>query len=619
MTLPIQGTHNIYDKRYTECGLTLPPNLVAMNRARQQKPRLRRSTPRPTPAGYRFQQAIFASKYAATVSAPSLILLIVRHMTAWPNLVVGDLLGGISQVLGTPPPLTPSPHDPPPGDPRAHLTGAQRAALQYMGIDPDTAPMEVIDRALAGSGNLPLFPPPPAPAPGPPAPDAPTVPGSGPPAEEGLSGAAAEAAKRLDAALEKNRSALNEADQKLADAILAATSSSEQGKAQLQQLQQSIIDQVTKLGPTLDTSAGQQQLADFLQGKTSDITSVLKNAGLDSASQSAVLDGLTARYDALSEAKTGDGGDGEKAPTGAAGTPPGAPAPAGTAPTGAAGDTSPAGLTGDPMLDGLASDPLLSGLGSMLGPGMGALGSPPGMMGGMMPMGGGGLPLGDIGSGIGSAIRGGTDAGKDSATDPAGDLKDPALGDKHGGTEKSDDDGAVKDPPAGAKPETKPAGTEGATPPQEVTAGTGQVAPTGQPAPVDTTVKLPNGATVTTDSAALAKAGRAVLEGMPVDDAYRQAGINLSPAGAPVTAPVSPSRLVFGDIGQFTDHRVMALGDNKVWVNGQVSPLEQLQTGPNFLGWEHPAAPAPAQTVVTTSATAPADPQVSDQTQQFQE
>ena len=134
--------------------------------------------------------------------------------------------------------------------------------------------------------------------------------------------------------MEKNRTALNEADQKLADAILAAKSSSEQGKAQLQLLQQSIIDQVTKLGPTLDTSAGQQQLADFLQGKTSDIAGVPKNAGLDSASQSAVLDGLTARYDALAGAKTGNEGNGDKTPTGTAATPPGAPAPPGTATTG---------------------------------------------------------------------------------------------------------------------------------------------------------------------------------------------------------------------------------------------------------------------------------------------
>jgi len=158
-------------------------------------------------------------------------------MTAWPDLVVGDLLGGISQVLGTPPPLTPAPNEPPwppAGDPRGHLTGDQRAALQYMGIDPDAAPMEVINRALGGNGNPPLAPPPPASTPGAPKPDAPTVPASGPSIDEGLSGAAAEAAKRLDAALEKNRTALNEADQKLADAILAAKSSSEQGKAQLQ-------------------------------------------------------------------------------------------------------------------------------------------------------------------------------------------------------------------------------------------------------------------------------------------------------------------------------------------------------------------------------------------------
>ena len=130
-------------------------------------------------------------------------------------------------------------------------------------------------------------------------------------------------------------------------------------------------------------------------------------------------------------------------------------------------------------------------------------------MGGMMPMGGGGggLPLGE--SDLESARRSGAlpTPGRTRLPIHRG-LKDPALGEKHGGTEKSDQDGALKDPPAGAKPETKPAGTEGATPPQEVTAGTGQVAPTGQPAPADTTVKLPNGATVTADSAALAKAGR---------------------------------------------------------------------------------------------------------------
>jgi hypothetical protein len=31
---------------------------------------------------------------------------------------------------------------------------------------------------------------------------------------------------------------------------------------------------------------------------------------------------------------------------------------------------------------------------------------------------------------------------------------------------------------------------------------------------------------------------------------------------------------VFDDIGQFTDHQVMALGGGKVWVNGQDTSLE---------------------------------------------
>lgn len=534
-------------------------------------------------------------------------------MTGWANVVVGDLVGGISQVLGSPPPLSPTTD----ADPRQHLDPQQRAVLTYMGINPDTAPIDQINKALTGVGQptlptngstppapeSPPAPPPPAPPPGS---SDPTTPGAAP-GGDGLSGAAADAAKRLDAALEKNRNALNEADEKLAEAILNAKTSSEEGKARLGDLQQSIIDQVQKLGPTLDTPAGQQQLADFLQGKTSQILDVLKSAGLDSASQSAVLDGLTARYDALADKTSENGGDGAtgkggsgqpgSSPTDTAGTTPGAGAGAG----GAGGPSGGSGaLPDDPMLDGLASDPLLGGLASMLGPGMGGLGALPGMLGGMSPfggMGGGGLPIGDLGSGIGSAIR------------DASHTSDPLSDDTHEAHKVTDT--ALKDPAVDEHPETKPAGAQGATPAQEANAGGGQVSapaqqPTGAPAPPDTTVKLPSGGTVTAENAAVAKAGRAVLDGASVDDAYRQAGITLSPPGSPVTAPVSPSRLVFGDIGQYTDHRVMALGDDKVWVNGKETPLEELETGPNFLGWEHPSVPAAGQPVVATSATTPA-------------
>ena len=55
-----------------------------------------------------------------------------------------------------------------------------------------------------------------------------------------------------------------------------------------------------------------------------------------------------------------------------------------------------------------------------------------------------------------------------------------------------------------------------------------------------------------------------------------------------MTEPVSPSQLRFGDYAQFTDHRVMALGGGKVWSEGQVTAVDQMPTGPNFLGWARP-------------------------------
>ncbi|KWX20525.1 hypothetical protein AFM11_30195 [Mycolicibacterium wolinskyi] len=456
----------------------------------------------------------------------------------------------------------------------------------------------------------------PSPAPGsgkpPISPPAETTPQSNPAGDTELSGEAAEVAKRLDEALAKNRTALNEADEQLIDALLKAQDSSAEGKAKLTELQQSIIDQVQKLGPTLDTPAGQEQLASFLQGKTDEIHEVLKSKGLDSASQGAVLDGLAARYEALSGENPGEQnapGDGAGAPSGA-GPAPGAPG--GSAPTDAGAAAAP-GLGEDPMLSGLASDPLMAGLGSMLGPGMGALGSLPGMLGGMMPfggggaMGGGGLPLGDIGSGIGSAIRDAKAAGADTA-DP---LTDPPVGDKPEapGGDKDDQDkpGEVKDPPVGEGAQPNPAGAQAATNPADPQAQTGQVTPagTGQPAPDDLTVKVPGSETpVTADNPAVAQAGRAVVSGTPIEQAYRDAGLSLSPPGAPITTnAVSQSRLAFGDVGQFTDHRIMALGNDKVWANGKAVALEDVDFGPTFLGWERPQAQAAAQPVVTASAT----------------
>lgn len=573
-------------------------------------------------------------------------------MSSWADSAISELLGGVAEVLGTPAPAAPPPPPEPPPvppvdetvaapgavtappsngwqgmllpgipspvpgvtpytpDPRGFLTPEERAALTYTGIDPDTASIADINRALTATGHQPLpstaqeSAPPSGQPPEADPPTGGTIPAKAPDTD-GLSGAAADAAKRLDDALAKNRTAINEADEQLADAILKATSSSEQGKTRLQSLQQSIIDKVKDLGPTLDTPAGQQQLADFLKDKTSEIFEVVKAAGLDSSSQGAVLDGLAARYAALGTRKP----DTESEQEDDAGSPAGSTdSPGPTGPSGVVGAPAALGTTpfaDDPLLGGLASDPLMAGLGSLAGPALAGLGGVPAGLGGMMPFGGGlggGLPLGELGSGIGSAIR---DTGTHGdPADNAGELtdSDPITSHRSKSAALQNPD-QLEDPPT-TGPDTKPAAGAGAAAPAGAAAAPAQAPPPPDPPP-DTTIKLPDGSTVTVDNPAVARAGRAVLEGANINDAFQRAGIALPPPGTPVTAPVSPSRLAFGDIGQYTDHRVLALGESKVWVNGQVTPLEQLETGPNFLGWEHPPATSASEGAMPASAIAP--------------
>lgn len=459
---------------------------------------------------------------------------------------------------------------------------------------------------------------PPSPAPGAPGqPPAGTPPGQPPTDDDGLSGRAADAAKRVDDALAKNKTALAEADEELVDAVLGAKTGSDEGKAQLQALQSSLVDQIHKLGPTLDTPAGQQQLNDYLQSKTQEILGIVKSSGMDAESKAEVLDALSQRYDAVKDsAGTSSGPTDPAAASGGGqtgsgtGGSAGAPAPAADPGTGGAGDP----LASDPLLSGLASDPLMGGLGGLAGPAMGALSGLPGAMGSMMPgMGGlgGGGGLGDLGGAIGGAIK---EAASARPEDPADALKDDPLGAKpenaeHNGDEKNDEtaatdegnkDEAKKDTPATEPAAAKPA--EGAQP-QPIAAETGQVAPA-QPAP-DVSVKLPDGSTVTADNPQLAQAGRLVLGGASLDDAAGQSQITVLPPGAPVNEPVSPSQLKMMDYAQFTDHRVMALGNGKVWLNGQVTPVEQMPTGPNFLGWARPqiqTAPAAAPATVLAGA-----------------
>lgn len=519
----------------------------------------------------------------------------------WTDVALSNLLGGVSEVLGTPFPSAPRGGGPFPEDgaaitDRGQLTINDRAKLTYMGIDPDTAPLDQINKVL--DHNAPASPPPPPP-PDPQAPPPPTVPASAPP---GMSGSAVDAAKRLDDALAKNHSAINDADDELADAVLKATSSSDEGRKRLQGLQQEIIDEVNKLDSTLDTAPGQQQLAEFLQGKTDDILDVLKNGSLDADSQAKVLDGLTARYQALHDGGKGSGDDSSK-PGGAPQDPGGTPAPGGPGAPGASATDpgDPAGAGDDSLLPGgLPSDAMLGGLGG-LGPAMGALGGLPAALGSAIPgLGGGGGGLGDLGSAIGSALR---DPGHDSAQEASDEHTDP-LKDPSDSSSKDDKSQNVNQPTGNQGDNSGNAGAQNAgagSGAPAAAAGPGQV-----PAP-STQVQLPDNSVRTADSPAMAQAGRAVLGGGDIDDAYSAAGLQLPPVGSAVSTPVSPSRLQFGDIGQYSDHRVMALGKDTVWINGQVTPIDQLETGPNFLGWTHPTA-STSPTVVASASLPPTTP-----------
>jgi Domain of unknown function (DUF4226) len=432
-----------------------------------------------------------------------------------------------------------------------------------------------------------------------------TPPGQTPaPADDGFSGKAAEASKLVDDALAKNKTALNEADEELVDAVLGAKTGSEEGKAQLLALQNGLVDQIHKLGPTLDTPAGQQQLNDYLQGKTQEILGIVKSSGMDAQSKAEVLDALSQRYEAVKDSSGSGTGSSDPAAAGGAGQTGGgttSSAPSGPADPGSA---SPA-LASDPLLNGLASDPLMGGLGALAGPAMGALSGLPGAMGSMMPgmggLGGGGLPLGDLGGAIGGAIKEATAHPEDPAAaradDPLAKGKDGSESSSTTDEHSHDDDSAAKGDKGDPAKDTAAAKPADGEQPPPVAAQAGQVPPA-QPGP-DVSVKLPDGSTVIADNPQLAHVGRLVLEGASVDDAAGQAQVSVLPAGAPVTAPVSPSQLRFGDYAQFTDHRVMALGGGKVWSEGQVTPVDQMPTGPNFLGWARPQVQtAPAPTVL---------------------
>jgi murein DD-endopeptidase MepM/ murein hydrolase activator NlpD len=188
-----------------------------------------------------------------------------------------------------------------------------------------------------------------------------------------------------------------------------------------------------------------------------------------------------------------------------------------------------------------------------------------------------------------------TDKPKDAGADDKAKTVDAGFTDepKNDNTTKDEAGTGDKVQPISAGPEvrTAPVGAAPAT------------APAVAPVDAGRSVVLPDGTPVTASNEKAAAATRAVLGGTDVTAAYQAQGVQIPPPGTPVTSPVDPSRLEPGDIARFEGRPpVMAAGNGKVWMDGQLQPLSAMGSAEDFLGWSRPTGAPPA---VLTSADGP--------------
>ncbi|WP_396908361.1 DUF4226 domain-containing protein [Mycolicibacterium sp.] len=448
--------------------------------------------------------------------------------------------------------------------------------------------------------------------------------GTGLPTDEQLSGRTAEALKKLHEEMKANYGQLGDAEEKLTEAILNAQATTADGKQKLNDIQKKIVDALNNPDLALDTAAGERAFLTFLRGQLQGISDVLASGTLTDKTQA---DTIKALGDLYAAQQAGPADDGSPAPGPAQPGPslsdPALTDPALTDP----GLTDPSmlgavepmpdpslsdlGLTGDPMA-GMGPDPLAD-LANAL----------PAAMSGLQGMGGGvGDPLSALGSAAaplaGLASQLGEQAAKPS--EPTPDDKPETDEDKkdESDDEKGKDD---KEPDANndqPQPQTPPPGTpQAATPPGEP-APQPAAAP-GPPPPPPTEVKLEDGSTVQARNPQLAAAVRAQIDGASVEDSFRQQGIQLPPAGTPVTRPVNPNDLSAGIVGVFQDHFISALSGAKALKDGQIVSLQDALSAPGFMGWMDPtataasAAPTGAPPPVPAAAPVPASPLQSTQ------
>jgi hypothetical protein len=94
----------------------------------------------------------------------------------------------------------------------------------------------------------------------------------------GWSGAAADDAQAAHAVLAQLSRTRGSSDEAFAQAILAAKQAARESQERLQQIHAEVQSGVRTLQPSMNTPAGRQQMADFLQSKTSEAREVIRAA-----------------------------------------------------------------------------------------------------------------------------------------------------------------------------------------------------------------------------------------------------------------------------------------------------------------------------------------------------
>lgn len=391
-------------------------------------------------------------------------------------------------------------------------------------------------------------------------------------------GKAAEAAAASADETARALARLAELDAKTQATLKEIENAGEEGRKALDEIQKSIDDKMTELGPRMNTEEGRKEFREFIIEKLTKAKEVIAKNNQLAEEKAREAAELTKGY-----GDVGANGDGHKGPDSRQigyGGPDGTGGGDSGGGKSGGGDASTAPASAPPAGTATATG-MPFGSGMPFGGGM-PMPSMPGMGGGGMP--GIGDPLGGLsglsGLGSGSDLPKVEDAASHSTDDKGSSLPgvtDPGT-DNKGGDHK------------GGEPKV----TDGTTEPASATGGadhggvgTTDPAPTGAKA---WSIDLPDNSTTTARNAIGAEVTKDVLSGTAVADAYSKKDITLPPVGTPIIDSVSPSMLKSGDVGMWKDHYVMALGDGKVWVSGQVQKLESLTSGPDFLGWFDPTA-----------------------------